>query len=79
MTLTDRSTADLVVLIFAGALAVVILLVGGGLFVLLAVDHSRDYTVAINTFGNLIGAFAGVVLGYLAGRGRRQTGGLTDD
>ena len=70
--LSDRSTADLVVLITVAVLALVVLLTGGGIFALAVLAPERDLSGAVAAYGNFVGTLLGAVLGYAAGRARAR-------
>lgn len=71
MSLGDRPTTEIVLLILAVTIALTLLLTGAGIFILSLLQPERDQTVAVSALGNVIGAVLGAVLGYLAGRGQR--------
>ncbi len=70
MALSERPTADLVMLIVTLLVASCILLTGTGLFVLATVHPDYPLASALATFSETIAVMIGAVLGYLAGRGR---------
>lgn len=70
MPLSERPTPDLVLLMFTGLIALVVILTGGGLFVLALIHPEYDMSAAYSSLGNALGLFVGAVLGYLAGKGR---------
>lgn len=68
MGVTDRPTGEIVVLIFALAGSVILILVGGGIVVLTLEYPERDYTSASSWLAHASSALVAGVLGYLAGR-----------
>ena len=69
MTITDRPTADVVVLILTVVAAASVLLVGVGLFALALVRPGTDVTAALEALAAVLTLLIGAVVGYLAGRG----------
>lgn len=68
--LSDRPTADLVLIILTSVVGLSILLAGVGLFVLALVHPDWPLADALAGFGQVLGLLIGAVLGYLAGKGR---------
>lgn len=69
-----RPAVELVVIILAVAVGVTLVVMAVGLFALLLWQPGRDVSAALHTFGVIMGALVGSVLGYLAGR-RENTNG----
>jgi hypothetical protein len=72
--LTERPTADVVLLILVTLLALVVAVTTIGVMTLTITRPDLDLTVAVNNLGNTTSALTGAVLGFLAGR-RSATGG----
>jgi len=70
MPISERPTADIVLLILTLVIALSILFTGLGIFILAALHPEYDLSAAFNQFGNVIGLMIGAILGYLAGKGR---------
>jgi hypothetical protein len=70
MVVSERPTADLVLLIITGLIAASVLLAGAGLILISVLRPDSDLAPLYGTFGNMIDLLIGAVLGYLAGRGR---------
>lgn len=68
--MSDRSTADLVILIVTLLVAVAILMAGAGIFLLALLNPNYPMTEAFAVFGQVVGLLIGSVLGFLAGKGR---------
>lgn len=68
MGITERPTVELVVLIFALAGSVLLVLIGGGIVLLTVAFPDRDYSAASSWLGHASSALIAGVLGYLAGR-----------
>ena len=68
--LSDRPTPDVVLLILTLVVALSVLLIGAGIFVLAALHPEYDISEAFSSLGQVIGLMIGSVLGYLAGKGR---------
>jgi hypothetical protein len=72
MSLTDRPTGELVVLIFAAALGSVLVAFGTGIVILELTHPEVDTTTSVAALGNVITVLAGAIVGYLAGGARRN-------
>lgn len=70
MTLTDRPTPDVVLLILTVVVALSVLLTGAGIFALALVNPSADLSTAFTSLGGVLTLLIGTVIGYLAGKGR---------
>lgn len=71
MPLSERPTADIVLLIITFVIAFSILLTGAGVFTIaLVYPETTSLNTIFLSFGDIIGLLIGTVLGYLAGRGR---------
>lgn len=70
MALSERPTADLVMLIITLLIALSILLTGAGVFLLALFHPEYNMQAVLSAFAEVIGLMIGAVLGYLAGKGR---------
>lgn len=70
MPISDRPTADLVLLTLTGLIAAVIVLFGAGLFTLALLHPESNLSAAYSSLASVLGIMVGTVLGYLAGKGR---------
>lgn len=68
--LSDRPTADVVLIIITLMICAAILLTGAGIFIVALYYPEYDLSAAYSSFGNVIGLLVGAILGYLAGKGR---------
>lgn len=73
MPLSERPTADLVLLILTIVVALSLLFTGAGIFVLALFDPGVDLSAALGALGSALTLLIGTVIGYLAGRGRSPT------
>jgi putative flippase GtrA len=68
VSLRERSTSDLVLLIFAATIGLTILAVSSGLVLLELLHPEVDTTLAATALGQVVGIVIGVVVGFVAGR-----------
>ena len=69
---SDRSTADLMVLIIATTICVAILLALIGVFTLQLAEPKVDLTHLVGNLNDVINTMIGLMAGYLAGRTERS-------
>jgi hypothetical protein len=67
---TDRTTRELIALVLVATLAVVLVLVVGGVVTVEVVNPDVDTSRAVGAVGSALSALTGVVVGYLI-RGER--------
>jgi hypothetical protein len=68
-----RSTADIVLLIFAATVALVIVFVTVGVLTIEMLHPEADTTLAVEGVSHTMGIIVGVVVGYMLGRGRKES------
>lgn len=72
MAVTDKPTHEIVLLVLVCTLAATVLLTGAGIFIVALIQPERDTSTSIALLGNVVASLLGAVLGYMAGRGRRE-------
>lgn len=70
--ISNRPTAELVVLILAVFIGATLLLVGAGITILEVARPEADYSAAVDTFVKVLTVLLGVVIGYVTGRAGRH-------
>lgn len=75
MALSERPTADLILLILTLLITASVLLTGAGVFVIAVVRPDVDAATVLSSFAEMISLLIGVIVGYIAGRGRSAQSG----
>lgn len=68
MSITGRSTSDLVLLIFALIIGAAVLVLAVGVVLLELQYPDADTSVAVTSLGQIVAIVIGVVVGFVAGR-----------